>query len=52
MTSSVEALSERSERRFELALQRAKGARVLGVRPYAIDPDPAKRLWTWSERWL
>ncbi len=23
-----------------------------GVRPYAIDPDIAQRLWTWSERWL
>jgi NAD(P)-dependent dehydrogenase (short-subunit alcohol dehydrogenase family) len=23
-----------------------------GVRPYAIDPDLATRLWTWSERWI
>jgi NAD(P)-dependent dehydrogenase (short-subunit alcohol dehydrogenase family) len=23
-----------------------------GVRPYAIDPAIAQRLWTWSERWL
>ena len=23
-----------------------------GVRPYAIDPAIAARLWTWSERWL
>jgi NAD(P)-dependent dehydrogenase (short-subunit alcohol dehydrogenase family) len=23
-----------------------------GVRPYAIDPDIAKRLWAWSERWI
>ncbi len=23
-----------------------------GVRPYAIDPAIAERLWTWSERWL
>jgi NAD(P)-dependent dehydrogenase (short-subunit alcohol dehydrogenase family) len=23
-----------------------------GVRPYAIDPGFAQRLWTWSERWL
>ena len=23
-----------------------------GVRPYAIDPDLAQRLWAWSERWL
>lgn len=23
-----------------------------GVRPYAIDPDLARRLWTWSERWF
>jgi len=23
-----------------------------GVRPYAIDPDTAQRLWTWSERWI
>jgi NAD(P)-dependent dehydrogenase (short-subunit alcohol dehydrogenase family) len=23
-----------------------------GVRPYAIDPEIAERLWAWSERWL
>ena len=23
-----------------------------GVRPYAIDPEIAQRLWAWSERWL
>jgi NAD(P)-dependent dehydrogenase (short-subunit alcohol dehydrogenase family) len=23
-----------------------------GVRPYAIDPDQAARLWAWSERWI
>ena len=23
-----------------------------GVRPYAIDPELAQRLWAWSERWL
>jgi NAD(P)-dependent dehydrogenase (short-subunit alcohol dehydrogenase family) len=23
-----------------------------GVRPYAIDPDLAQRLWAWSERWV
>ena len=23
-----------------------------GVRPYAIDPATAERLWAWSERWL
>jgi NAD(P)-dependent dehydrogenase (short-subunit alcohol dehydrogenase family) len=23
-----------------------------GVRPYAIDPTSAERLWAWSERWL
>ena len=23
-----------------------------GVRPYAIDPAIAQRLWAWSERWL
>jgi len=23
-----------------------------GVRPYAIDPDTAKRLWAWSERFI
>jgi hypothetical protein len=23
-----------------------------GVRPYAIDPAVAQRLWAWSERWL
>jgi NAD(P)-dependent dehydrogenase (short-subunit alcohol dehydrogenase family) len=23
-----------------------------GVRPYAIDPALAQRLWTWSERWI
>jgi NAD(P)-dependent dehydrogenase (short-subunit alcohol dehydrogenase family) len=23
-----------------------------GVRPYAIDPEVAQRLWAWSERWL
>jgi len=23
-----------------------------GVRPYAIDPANAERLWTWSERWI
>ena len=23
-----------------------------GVRPYAIDPDNAQRLWSWSERWI
>ena len=23
-----------------------------GVRPYAVDPDNARRLWTWSEQWL
>ena len=23
-----------------------------GVRPYAIDPELAKKLWSWSERWL
>jgi NAD(P)-dependent dehydrogenase (short-subunit alcohol dehydrogenase family) len=23
-----------------------------GVRPYAIDPEIAQRLWVWSERWL
>jgi hypothetical protein len=23
-----------------------------GVRPYAIDPATAQRLWAWSERWL
>ncbi len=23
-----------------------------GVRPYAVDPVNAQRLWTWSERWL
>ena len=23
-----------------------------GVRPYAIDPELAARLWTWSERWI
>lgn len=23
-----------------------------GVRPYAVDPENARRLWTWSERWL
>ena len=23
-----------------------------GVRPYAIDPANAQRLWAWSERWL
>jgi NAD(P)-dependent dehydrogenase (short-subunit alcohol dehydrogenase family) len=23
-----------------------------GVRPYAIDPQLAQRLWVWSERWL
>jgi NAD(P)-dependent dehydrogenase (short-subunit alcohol dehydrogenase family) len=23
-----------------------------GVRPYAIDPASAERLWAWSERWL
>jgi NAD(P)-dependent dehydrogenase (short-subunit alcohol dehydrogenase family) len=23
-----------------------------GVRPYAIDPEIAKRLWSWTERWL
>ncbi len=22
-----------------------------GVRPYAIDPEIAQRLWAWSERW-
>ncbi len=23
-----------------------------GVRPFAIDPDSARRLWAWSEHWL
>jgi hypothetical protein len=23
-----------------------------GVRPYAVDPAIARRLWAWSERWL
>jgi len=23
-----------------------------GVRPYAVDPEVAKRLWTWTERWI
>jgi len=23
-----------------------------GVRPYAIDPALARRLWTWTERWM
>jgi NAD(P)-dependent dehydrogenase (short-subunit alcohol dehydrogenase family) len=23
-----------------------------GVRPYAIDPDIAERLWAWTERWI
>ena len=23
-----------------------------GVRPYAVDPEIARRLWNWSERWL
>jgi hypothetical protein len=23
-----------------------------GVRPYAVDPAVAQRLWAWSERWL
>ena len=23
-----------------------------GVRPYAIDPEIAQRMWTWSERWI
>ena len=23
-----------------------------GVRPYAVDPEIAERLWSWSERWL
>ncbi len=23
-----------------------------GVRPYAVDPEIAQQLWTWSERWL
>jgi NAD(P)-dependent dehydrogenase (short-subunit alcohol dehydrogenase family) len=23
-----------------------------GVRPYAVDPEIAQRLWAWSERWL
>jgi NAD(P)-dependent dehydrogenase (short-subunit alcohol dehydrogenase family) len=23
-----------------------------GVRPYAIDPELARRLWTWTERWI
>jgi NAD(P)-dependent dehydrogenase (short-subunit alcohol dehydrogenase family) len=23
-----------------------------GVRPHAVDPDTARRLWTWSEHWL
>ncbi len=23
-----------------------------GVRPYAVDPATAQRLWTWSEQWL
>lgn len=29
-----------------------KSEGIDGVRPYAIDPDIARRLWTWSERWI
>jgi NAD(P)-dependent dehydrogenase (short-subunit alcohol dehydrogenase family) len=34
----------------DVALVKAEGDD--GVRPYAIDPVIAQRLWAWSERWL
>jgi NAD(P)-dependent dehydrogenase (short-subunit alcohol dehydrogenase family) len=34
----------------DIALVKSEGDD--GVRPYAIDPEIAQRLWAWSERWL
>ena len=34
----------------DIALVKSEGDD--GVRPYAVDPDLAKKLWAWSERWL